>query len=61
MINTENQRTWVKFHFRTQQGIANLTDQAAAAVVAKIGKVMAEIYWRPSNVEIFRDGRSSSR
>jgi catalase len=35
MINAENKRTWVKFHFRSQQGIQNLTDEAAAAVVAK--------------------------
>ena len=34
MINAENTRTWVKFHFRTQQGIQNLTDEGAAAVVA---------------------------
>jgi catalase len=34
MIDAENKRTWVKFHFRTQQGIENLTDEAAAAVVA---------------------------
>jgi catalase len=34
MINAENKRTWVKFHFRTQQGIENLTDEEAAAVVA---------------------------
>src|SRR5712671_6489056 len=34
MINAENKRTWVKFHFRSQQGIENLTDEAAAAVVA---------------------------
>jgi catalase len=34
MINAENKRIWVKFHFRTQQGIENLTDEAAAAVVA---------------------------
>ena len=34
MINAANERTWVKFHFRTQQGIANLTDGEAAAVVA---------------------------
>jgi catalase len=33
MINAENKRTWVKFHFRTQQGIQNLTDEAAAALV----------------------------
>ncbi|HZK09916.1 MAG TPA: catalase [Clostridia bacterium] len=32
-INDENKRTWVKFHFRSQQGIKNLTDQEAATVV----------------------------
>ena len=35
MINAANERVWVKFHFRTQQGIANLTDAEAAALVAK--------------------------
>ena len=35
MINAANERVWVKFHFRTQQGIQNLTDAEAAAVVAK--------------------------
>src|SRR5271169_5717962 len=35
MINAANERVWVKFHFRTQQGIQNLTDQEAAAIVAK--------------------------
>ena len=35
MINAENQRVWVKFHFVTQQGIENLTDQEAAAVIGK--------------------------
>jgi catalase len=34
MINRANERVWVKFHFRTQQGIENLTDEEAAAVVA---------------------------
>lgn len=34
MINDANERVWVKFHFRSQQGIENLTDQEAAAVVA---------------------------
>ncbi|HLR55205.1 MAG TPA: catalase [Actinomycetales bacterium] len=33
-INDKNERSWVKFHFRTQQGIKNLTDAEAAAVVA---------------------------
>ncbi len=32
-INEENKRTWVKFHFRSQQGIQNFTDQEAAKVV----------------------------
>jgi catalase len=34
MINANNERVWVKFHFRTRQGIANLTDQEAAERVA---------------------------
>lgn len=34
-FNKENVRTWVKFHFKTAQGIKNLTDQEAAAIVAK--------------------------
>lgn len=34
LINANNERFWVKFHFRTQQGIKNLTDTEAAAVVA---------------------------
>ena len=32
-INDKNERVWVKFHFRSQQGIRNLTDQEAATVV----------------------------
>ena len=35
MINAANERVWVKFHFRTQQVIQNLTDGEAAAIVAK--------------------------
>jgi catalase len=34
MINAANKRVWVKFHFRTQQGIQNLTDAEAEALVA---------------------------
>ena len=34
MLNAANERVWVKFHFRTQQGIQNLTDAQAASVVA---------------------------
>ncbi len=34
-INDKNERFWVKFHFRTKQGIQNLTDSEAEAVIAK--------------------------
>ncbi|MCF4173815.1 catalase [Vibrio sp. McD22-P3] len=33
MINSDNERFWVKFHFKTQQGIKNLTDEQAAVIV----------------------------
>ena len=32
LINKDNERTWVKFHFRSVQGIQNLTDQEAEKV-----------------------------
>jgi len=35
MINDKNEIVWVKFTLKTQQGIKNLTDQEAEAVVAK--------------------------
>ena len=34
-INADNRRTWVKFHLRTLQGIKNLSDAEAEAVIAK--------------------------
>jgi len=34
-ISAENKRSWVKFHFRSQQGIKNLTDQEAGMVVGR--------------------------
>lgn len=34
-INADNERYWVKFHFKTQQGIKNLTDQEAADLVGQ--------------------------
>lgn len=35
LINAQNERFWVKFHFKTEQGIENYTDAEAEAVVAK--------------------------
>jgi len=34
-INAQNERHWVKFHFKTQQGIKNLTDEEAETIIAK--------------------------
>jgi catalase len=35
LINAENKRFWVKFHFHTQQGIKNLTDQESETAIGK--------------------------
>ena len=34
LINDQNQRVWVKFHLKSQQGIKNLTDEEAGAIIA---------------------------
>lgn len=34
LINKDGQRVWVKFHLKTEQGIKNLTNEEAAALVA---------------------------
>ncbi|MGF7002698.1 catalase [Lachnospiraceae bacterium PFB1-21] len=33
LINDQNERTWVKYHWRTRQGIENLSDEEAAKLV----------------------------
>ncbi|MFA5451555.1 MAG: catalase [Dehalococcoidales bacterium] len=33
-INAENKRYWIKFHLKTQQGIKNLSDEDAQAIIA---------------------------
>ena len=35
LINAKGKRYWVKFHLKTRQGIKNLTDQEAEAIVGK--------------------------
>lgn len=34
-INSGNERFWVKFHFRTQQGVENLTDEEATDLIGR--------------------------
>lgn len=35
LINKSNERVWVKFHFKTQQGIQNLSNEEAQAIIGK--------------------------
>ena len=35
LINDKNERFWVKFHFKTKQGIKTLTNAQAEAIIAK--------------------------
>ena len=35
LINKDNERTWVKFHFITEQGIQNLTEDESAVIKGK--------------------------
>lgn len=35
LINASSERFWVKFHFKTQQGIENLTDEEAEELIGK--------------------------
>jgi len=35
LINADNERFWVKFHFHSQQGIKNLTDEEAQTLVGQ--------------------------
>lgn len=35
MINQDNERVWVKFHFKTQQGIQNLSNEEAQELVGR--------------------------
>ena len=59
--DAENRRTWVKFHLRTMQGIRNLTDAEAEAVIAKTANRISAICSKPSSGAIFRAGFSRYR
>ena len=57
LINANNERFWVKFHFRTQQGIRNLTDAEAEAVIARIAKAISVTFTKALSVAISPAGR----
>lgn len=45
-INDKNERTWVKFHFKTKQGIKNLTNAEAADLVGRTRESHQEDLYR---------------
>ena len=45
LINEDNQRVWVKFHFKTLQGIKNLTEAEAAKIKAQNPDHATEDLW----------------
>ncbi len=61
-INAAGERLWVKFHFRTQQGIENLTDaEADRADRPATASPTAATCSTPSNAATSRSGRCTSR
>ena len=61
LVNAGGERLWVKFHFRTQQGIENLTDQEAAELIGRDRESHGRDLYRPSNAGTTRSGRCTSR
>ncbi len=56
-INANNERFWVKFHMRTQQGIKNLTDAEAKRLLPKTVKAHKPICSMQLNAAIFQNGK----
>jgi catalase len=61
LINAKNERYWVKFHFKSQQGIKNLTDAEAEAIIGKDARATSATSTRASRRAISRSGRSRCR
>jgi len=49
LINAAGERHWVKFHWRCQQGIKNLTDAEAEALVGQDRESTSATCTRPSS------------
>lgn len=47
-INADNERVWVKFHFRTEQGIKNLTGAEANEIIGQDQSLHNVIYMKLS-------------
>jgi catalase len=61
LINAKNERFWIKFHFKTQQGIANLTNAEAARLVGDDRESHQRDLFEAINMATTRSGASASR
>ena len=59
--NKAGERFWVKFHFRSQQGIKNLTNEEAAKSSPTTAKAISATCTKPSSAASFRNGRCTSK
>ena len=59
--NEAGERFWVKFHFRSQQGIKNLTNEEAAKSSPTTVKAISATCTKPSSAASFRNGRCTSK
>jgi catalase len=59
--NEKNERVWCKFHFKTQQGIKNLTMRRRRSSTAWTARATAATCTRPSSAATSRSGRCTCR
>lgn len=59
--NEAGERFWVKFHFRTQQKIENLTDEEAANLAGADRECISAIFTAPLSAAISRNGKCMCR
>ncbi len=60
-INADNERHWVKFTFKTQQGMKNLTDAKPVSLSGETAKVRSAICLRRSKTKTSRVGQCMCR
>ena len=60
-INAQNERFWVKFHFKTKQGIQNLTGGEAATLIGTDREATSATCSRRSRTATSRSGGCASR
>jgi catalase len=60
-INAKNERHWVKFTFKTQQGIENLTNEEAVKIIGTDRESNQRDLLKILKKAIFRNGKCMCR